>query len=79
MDSLKYDSTKHKLTLIPLELSDLKSVRTFAKSTLEKLGQDKVDFALLNAALTGAATKPGPHGSRWSEPYIVNHLCACLP
>ena len=74
-DGLKYDSRKHSLSLVPLELSDFKGVTIFAQETLKKLGKDKVDYLLLNAGMVKGADEPGPHGSKWSEPYIVNHLC----
>ncbi|KAI1139721.1 NAD(P)-binding protein [Hypoxylon sp. FL0543] len=73
-DELKYDGSKHSLTIFPLELSNLKTVKTFSQQTLEKLGQDKIDYLLLNAAIAKNADEPGPNGSRWSEAYIVNHL-----
>jgi len=76
LDGLQYDSSKHKLTVLPLELSDLKGVGVFAKEMLGKLGQDRIDFLMLNAALTaGATSKEGPHGSKWCTQYLVNHLC----
>ena len=74
-DRLKYDG-KHSVTLLPLDLSDLKGVGTFARQTLAKLGQDKLDYLFLNAGMVKSATEPGPNGSKWSEPYVVNHLCA---
>jgi NADP-dependent 3-hydroxy acid dehydrogenase YdfG len=74
-DALKYDSKTHSLTLFPLELSDLKSVRNFAQQTLDKLGNDKVDILFRNAGLFKDAKGPGVNGSKWCEPYIVNHLC----
>ncbi|KAI2620187.1 NAD(P)-binding protein [Hypomontagnella submonticulosa] len=73
-DGLKYDSNKHSLTIFPLELSNLKTVKTFSQQTLEKLGQDKIDYLMLNAAISNNADAPGPYGSKWSEAYIVNHL-----
>ncbi|KAI0378373.1 NAD(P)-binding protein [Hypomontagnella monticulosa] len=73
-DGLKYDSNKHSLTIFPLELSNLKTVKTFSQQTLDKLGQDKIDYLMLNAAISNNADAPGPYGSKWSEPYIVNHL-----
>ncbi|KAK3316515.1 hypothetical protein B0H66DRAFT_297132 [Apodospora peruviana] len=74
-DGLKYDSAKHSLTVLPLELSDLKATKTFAQKTLEKLGHDdKVEYLMLNAGITNGAENPGPHGSKWCEAYIVNHL-----
>ncbi|KAM0269428.1 hypothetical protein ACHAQH_009743 [Verticillium albo-atrum] len=71
---LKFDESKHNVTVLPLELADLKGVRTFAQQTLEKLGRDKVDYVLLNAAISNGAEEPGPHGSKWCESYVVNHL-----
>ncbi|KAK3401836.1 hypothetical protein B0T20DRAFT_450784 [Sordaria brevicollis] len=67
----------HSLEILPLELSDLKTVKRFASQTLVKLGDDKrIDYLLLNAGITnGAGTeKPGPGGSKWCEALVVNHL-----
>ncbi|KAK3342690.1 hypothetical protein B0H65DRAFT_226603 [Neurospora tetraspora] len=68
----------HSLEILPLELSDLKTVKRFADQTLEKLGekQQGIDYLLLNAGITnGAGTeKPGPGGSKWCEALVVNHL-----
>lgn len=61
--------------MLPLELSNLKAVKSFAQQTLEKLGQEKLDYLLLNAGMAKGAQGPGPHGSKWCEPYVVNHLC----
>jgi hypothetical protein len=60
---------------LPLELSDLKTVKSFAQLALNKLGQDKIDYLLLNAAATQAAEQPGQRQSKWCESYVVNHLC----
>ncbi|KAI1655841.1 NAD(P)-binding protein [Daldinia decipiens] len=73
-DRLKYDNNKHSLTIFPLELSNLKTVKTFSQQALENVGQDKIDYLVLNAAIGNNSEQPGPHGSKWSEPYIVNHL-----
>lgn len=74
-DELKYDSNTHSLTVLPLELSNLKAVKSFARQTLETLGRDRLDYLLLNAGMVKGATGPGPHGSKWCEAYVVNHLC----
>lgn len=74
-DDLKFDSTTHSLTVLPLELSNLKTVKSFAQKTLEKLGRDRLDYFLLNAGMAKGASGPGPHGSKWCEAYVVNHLC----
>ncbi|KAK0708533.1 short-chain dehydrogenase/reductase [Lasiosphaeris hirsuta] len=72
---LDFDGAKHNLTVLPLELSSLRSTKTFAQQALAKLGPTTVDYLLLNAATsTTASHPPNPHGSKWSEPYIVNHL-----
>ncbi|RYO84238.1 hypothetical protein DL762_005745 [Monosporascus cannonballus] len=74
LDELKYDSTRHSLTLLPVELSDLKNVKTFAQQTLDALGETNIDYLFLNAGMYKDANGPGPHGSKWSETYLVNHL-----
>ncbi|KAF3769779.1 NAD(P)-binding protein, partial [Cryphonectria parasitica EP155] len=73
-DALKFDNAKHSLTVLPLELSSLENVKSFAQKALEKLGKDKLDYLLLNAAINKPANEPGPHGSKWCEAYVVNHL-----
>lgn len=77
-DDLKFDSATHSLTVLPLELSNLKTVKSFAQQTLEKLGRDRLDYLLLNAGMAKSASGPGLHGSKWCEAYVVNHLCRCL-
>ncbi|KAF7358048.1 WW domain-containing oxidoreductase [Mycena venus] len=76
IDAVQFDaSTGHSVTVLPLELADLKSVKSFAAQVLERLGKDdKLDYLLLNAATSAGAEQPGPHGSKWCESYIVNHL-----
>ncbi|RWA09371.1 hypothetical protein EKO27_g5739 [Xylaria grammica] len=75
-NALKYDNSKHTVTIFPLELSNMKSVKTFAQKSLEKLGPSPIDYLMLNAgtAMTKKVTGTGPHGSKWIEPYLVNHL-----
>lgn len=73
-DGLKYDAAKHSLTILPLELASLKGVKSFARQTIQNLGKKKLDYLLLNAALMKTADSP-VEGSKWCEPYIVNHLC----
>ncbi|KAJ7447537.1 hypothetical protein B0H11DRAFT_1878662 [Mycena galericulata] len=68
-------STKHSLTVLPLQLADLPNVKTFAQETLKALGQDKLDLLVLNAAITKPASLPNPNPkSKWCESYVVNHL-----
>ncbi|CAH0058479.1 unnamed protein product [Clonostachys solani] len=71
--SLSFDRSKHSLSVLPLELNNLKDVKSFARQALEKLGNDDIDYLLLNAAISDPAQGPGPHGSKWSEILIVNH------
>ena len=73
--ALSYDRAANPVTVLPLELSDLRNVRDFANETLAKLGQDKLDYLFLCGGITNGAEKPGPHGSKWCESLIVNHLC----
>ncbi|VTT70136.1 unnamed protein product [Fusarium fujikuroi] len=72
---LKFDRESHGVTVLPLELNDLKGVKSFAEQTLDKIGKEKIDYLLLNAGLGGVAAEgPGPHGSKWCESHVVNHL-----
>lgn len=72
---ITYDKSAHNVSILPLELSNLRDVKRFASETLEKLGKEKIDYLLLNAAISNGSEQPGPHGSKWSEPVIVNHFC----
>jgi NAD(P)-dependent dehydrogenase (short-subunit alcohol dehydrogenase family) len=74
-DALTYDRAANPVTVLPLELNDLRTVRSFAKEVLAKLGADPIDYLLLNAAINSSAEAPGPHGSKWCESYVVDHLC----
>ncbi|KAI1179940.1 NAD(P)-binding protein [Nemania sp. FL0916] len=75
-NGLKYDSAKHSVTILPLELNNMNAVKTFSQQTLEKLGATPIDYLMLNAAtgMIKSVAKTGPHGSKWIEPYLVNHL-----
>lgn len=69
-----YDASRHKITVLPLELSDLRGVRTFAGQALEALADQNLDYLMLNAAISNGSQEPGPHGSKWCEAHVVNHL-----
>ncbi|OAG04758.1 uncharacterized protein CC84DRAFT_1218184 [Paraphaeosphaeria sporulosa] len=56
--NLSYDLQKHSLTFLPLQLSDLRTVKTFAKQTLEKLGSSDIDLLFLNAGINKPADEP---------------------
>ncbi|VUC26121.1 unnamed protein product [Clonostachys rosea] len=71
--SLSFERSKHSLSVLPLELNNLKDVKSFAHQALGKLGDDSIDYLLLNAAISDPAQGPGPHGSKWSEILVVNH------
>lgn len=74
---IQYDS-KHTVTILPVELSNLQTVKSFAHQTLETLGQRPIDYLLLNAGIArDADDRPGPNGSQWCDSYIINHLCQC--
>ncbi|KAF4466125.1 hypothetical protein FALBO_7013 [Fusarium albosuccineum] len=73
-DEMQYDRAANGVSILPLDLADLKGVKSFAEKTLEKLGQSKIDYLLLNAGISNSAEGPSPHGSRWCESYVVNHL-----
>ena len=77
-DDIAYDRAKHSLAIFPLELSDLKTVKSFAQQTLDKLGQDKIDYLLLNAGAT-QAKEEGQRQGKWCESYVVNHLGTSRP
>ncbi|KAF7552549.1 hypothetical protein G7Z17_g4241 [Cylindrodendrum hubeiense] len=74
IDGLQFDKAANSTTILPLDLADLKGVKSFAEQTLDKLGQGKIDYLLLNAGITNGAEEPGPNGSKWCESYIVNSL-----
>ncbi|KAA8647758.1 hypothetical protein EYZ11_000172 [Aspergillus tanneri] len=72
-DALKYDP-KHSVSILPLDLSNLRNVRPFAEQALQKLGDARLDYLFLVAGSLDSAEGPGPHGSSWCEGYVVNHL-----
>ena len=76
VDGFAFDRAANPVSLLPLDLSDLRGVRAFARSTLDQLGpQGRIDYLFLNAGMLGSAEKAGPHGTKWCESYVVNHLC----
>lgn len=75
---LQFDRAANAVTVLPLDLADLKGVKTFAQQVLQKLGQEKVDYLLMNAGMIKGTDVAGLHGSRWCETVIVNHFCEYL-
>ncbi|CAI4212369.1 unnamed protein product [Parascedosporium putredinis] len=73
-DAVDFDKTKHSISVLPLELSDLKSVKTFAAQALEALGGESLDYLLLNAALGPGGESSKPTGSKWREIQVVNAI-----
>jgi NADP-dependent 3-hydroxy acid dehydrogenase YdfG len=73
---LQFDRAANAVTVLPVELSDLKTVKTFAHQVLDKIGGDKIDYLMLNAGMSGKAVK-GSHG-KWCDVALVNHFCKSL-
>lgn len=73
-NDLKFDTSKHSVCVLPLDLLNLKSVQSFAKQALAKLGERPLNYLFLIAGFLASADGPGPHGSQWCESYVVNHL-----
>jgi NAD(P)-dependent dehydrogenase (short-subunit alcohol dehydrogenase family) len=77
-DALDFDRSVHALTILPLDLADLNTVVSFAKQTLSTTASVQIDYLFLNAGISNPSGPPGtlgPQGSKWSETYVVNHLC----
>jgi len=73
-ENLKFDGTKHDVSVLPRELANLREVKTFGQGVHEKLGsRTPIDYLLLNAGMVTDAG-PGPNGSKWGEQVIVNHF-----
>lgn len=62
------------MSVLPLDLLNLKSVQSFAKQALSELGHRPLNYLFLVAGFLANADGPGPHGSQWCESYVVNHL-----
>ncbi|KAK4039055.1 WW domain-containing oxidoreductase [Parachaetomium inaequale] len=75
-DAVPYDRARHSLTVLPLELSDLAGTRAFARQSLQQLAEKKerLDYLLLNAAITGGNEKGKGGVWGWCEAGVVNHL-----
>ncbi|GLI71929.1 hypothetical protein PoHVEF18_000096 [Penicillium ochrochloron] len=73
-DALGFDSTKHSVHILPLDLKSLRSVQVFVQKALAQLGRHKIDYLFLAAGTLDDANGPGPNGSQWCDGYVVNHL-----
>jgi NADP-dependent 3-hydroxy acid dehydrogenase YdfG len=78
-NDLKSDNSKHTIRILPLNLSNLRSVQFFAQQALSQLGSKNLDYLFLNAGMLDDASGPGPNGSEWCEGFIVNHLGELFP
>lgn len=69
----------HSLTVAPVRLGDLRSVKSFAQQALENIGPSKLDYLFLKAGIKREARgRPNPSAPKWCRPYVVNHLCTAL-
>ncbi|PHH90215.1 hypothetical protein CDD83_4220 [Cordyceps sp. RAO-2017] len=73
-DRLGYDRKASSVTVLPLDLSDIQGVRGFARQALDKVGQDKIDYLLLNAGMIKSADEKAPYKAKWCEAAMVNHF-----
>jgi NAD(P)-dependent dehydrogenase (short-subunit alcohol dehydrogenase family) len=73
----QFNRSVHTVTILPLDLSNLATVVTFAQQALSALASTNLNYLLLNAAISESAgtSTSGPNGSKWSKTYLVNHLC----
>ncbi|KAL2187159.1 NAD(P)-binding protein [Thermothelomyces heterothallicus CBS 203.75] len=77
---------RHSVTVLPLELGDLASTRAFARQALRAVARDsgdgnekeeektRLDYLLLNAAITGGNDARWVGSWGWCEGLVVNHL-----
>ena len=73
-DALDYVRSNHSVSILPLDLANLQEVKLFATQVLAELGTAKVDYLLLNAAISNPSEEKNRFGSQWCESYVVNHL-----
>lgn len=63
------------MSVLPVDLGNLSQVKSFAAQALAELGTAKIDYLLLNAAVSDPSEEKNRSGSQWCESYVVNHLC----
>ncbi|KAG6010525.1 hypothetical protein E4U21_005876 [Claviceps maximensis] len=71
---LEFDRAANATTVLPLDLSSLSGVHTFAQQALKEVGQGKIDYLLLNAGMFKGAGDTASDGSKWCEAAVVNHF-----
>lgn len=76
-NGLKFDRGKNTVSVLSLDLSNLRKVQTFAQQAFAELGSHRLDYLFLSAGVLDSGNGPGPHGSQWCEAYVVNHLGKC--
>jgi NAD(P)-dependent dehydrogenase (short-subunit alcohol dehydrogenase family) len=69
----KTDPATH-VSIVPIDLRDLATVRTFAASTLSDLGDAKLDYLLLNAGAIGGERPSSEIKNKYSDGMTVNHI-----
>ena len=75
VDKLQFDRGANTVTVLPLELSDLKGVKSFAQQSLDKVGSDNIDYLFLNAGMIQAKGGKATPGCKWNETAMTNHFC----
>lgn len=73
LKDIAFDSS-NKVDVLQLDLADLKEAKSFAQATLEKIGDAKIDFLLLNAGISMPAVA-NSRGYKWCETAVVNVFC----
>lgn len=74
LKAVDFDRKANPVTLLPLDLTDVKGTKTFAQRVLQDLDTTGIDYLLLNAALIKNASEATPYGGKWCESMVVNHV-----
>ncbi|PHH80463.1 hypothetical protein CDD80_1473 [Ophiocordyceps camponoti-rufipedis] len=62
------------VTVLPLDLADVRQVKTFARAALDVVGKDPIDYLLLNAGIIKNADEGPSYKYKWCEAAVVNHF-----
>ncbi|PHH72544.1 hypothetical protein CDD82_5924 [Ophiocordyceps australis] len=71
---LPFDRATHSVTVLPLQLADLSTVKTFACQALDQLGGHAIDYLIMNAGISKDVEDKSLLGYKWCETVIVNHF-----